>query len=368
MAPGSSDAGRHPRAPAGWAELQAERAALLLAATTISGWEPHATAGCSAWRRASSTISAPPCSSATSASWPSYVEAERRGLARNRLLDVHLLGLVDAIARRAVRSDRAGPGLCRSPVVTTCAARSCRAGPVPPQARPPADRVIADRPAPSSESAPPARRPGPRPPGRPIPGQLFTDILLLAALVLPDAVRPGVGPAARREVEHPLRTGSSTATASTTPVLFNFVAARSEPAEIPDLSAFPGLAGSRLATAPHNLRWVYAAPLRDSGGTVLGVVAVLDRWLREASRREQRAMQAVTRADARPSLPTAPAGRSIPSRRRRPRAAAPSPPLPAEPEPGGRSQRPVSSACAGPPRYPRVSSCCAATRSPSSST
>jgi excisionase family DNA binding protein len=73
------------------------------------------------------------------------------------------------------------------------------------------------------------------------------------------------------------------------------VAARVEPVEIADLAGYPGLSACALAVAPHNLRWLYAAPLRNSSGTVLGVVAVLDRWLREISRREQRAMLAVTR-------------------------------------------------------------------------
>jgi excisionase family DNA binding protein len=52
---------------------------------------------------------------------------------------------------------------------------------------------------------------------------------------------------------------------------------------------------SPLVLAPHSMRWAYGVALRDSNSSVLGVLAVMDRWLRQLSKREQRAMQALAR-------------------------------------------------------------------------
>jgi excisionase family DNA binding protein len=43
------------------------------------------------------------------------------------------------------------------------------------------------------------------------------------------------------------------------------------------------------------MRWAYGVALRDANGMVTGVVAVMDRWLRQLSKREQRAMTALAR-------------------------------------------------------------------------
>jgi excisionase family DNA binding protein len=283
-----------PETPTGWTQVRAERAGLLRAATTISGWEPHA----SAWAERVADNILDHLGAAVLVGdervLADYVEAERRGLVRNRLLDVHLLGLIDAVL--GALSDTTQPAqayVVASRDLLRTAVVSSRPRPVETDG---GKVTVSSRPARALVGVPSGAPPAgvPDAPGAAHPGQPFTDILLLAALACQT-------PFAMVSVPQPggqwstLSYGFEHRDGLNDPRLFNYVAARSEPTEIRDLAAFPGLAGCSLATAPHNLRWVYAAPLRDASGTVLGVVAVLDRWLREASRREQRAMQAVTR-------------------------------------------------------------------------
>jgi excisionase family DNA binding protein len=125
-------------------------------------------------------------------------------------------------------------------------------------------------------------------------GQVFADILLLAAqsCQAPFAVvsvpQPGgLWTTLSHGFEH--RTGLND------PRLFDELARRMGPVELADLPSTPGLAGSPLIAAPHEVRWAYGLALRGPTGTVLGVVAVLDRVQRDASRRERRAMLAVAR-------------------------------------------------------------------------
>lgn len=52
---------------------------------------------------------------------------------------------------------------------------------------------------------------------------------------------------------------------------------------------------SALAGAPNHLRWGYTTALRDEGGDILGVLAVLDLWLREVSKKNVRVLAVAAR-------------------------------------------------------------------------
>lgn len=75
--------------------------------------------------------------------------------------------------------------------------------------------------------------------------------------------------------------------------LFEAIAAASGPVELTDMVT--SLPRSPLVHAPHAMRWAYGVALRDGNGMVTGVVAVMDRWLRQLSKREQKAMAALAR-------------------------------------------------------------------------
>jgi excisionase family DNA binding protein len=125
-------------------------------------------------------------------------------------------------------------------------------------------------------------------------GQVFADILLLGALAcrapfaLVSVPQPG-GQWSTLSHGFELRVGLNDRR------LFDVIAARRGPVEIPDLASTPGLSGCPLAGPPHEISWAYGAALRSPSDAVLGVVAVLDRGTREPSRRDRRAMLAVCR-------------------------------------------------------------------------
>lgn len=75
--------------------------------------------------------------------------------------------------------------------------------------------------------------------------------------------------------------------------LYEAIAAGVGPVELTDMVT--SLSRSPLVHAPHAMRWAYGVALRDANGMVTGVVAVMDRWLRQLSKREQRAMTALAR-------------------------------------------------------------------------
>ncbi|HMC39106.1 MAG TPA: helix-turn-helix domain-containing protein [Acidimicrobiales bacterium] len=75
--------------------------------------------------------------------------------------------------------------------------------------------------------------------------------------------------------------------------LYEAIAAGSGPVELTDMVT--SLPRSPMVHAPHAMRWAYGVALRDGNGMVTGVVAVMDRWLRQLSKREQRAMAALAR-------------------------------------------------------------------------
>jgi excisionase family DNA binding protein len=75
--------------------------------------------------------------------------------------------------------------------------------------------------------------------------------------------------------------------------IFDLFAASSEPLEISDMVT--RLPRSPLVLPPHSMRWAYGVAIRNEDGGVIGVVAIMDRWLRQLTKREQRAMAAVAR-------------------------------------------------------------------------
>lgn len=125
-------------------------------------------------------------------------------------------------------------------------------------------------------------------------GQAFADLLFLASMAaqvpvtLLSVPQPG-GAWSTLSYGLDQRDGLSD------PRLFDYVAAQAEPVEVTDLATHSVLAACPIAKPPHVMRWVYAVALRTEAGSLLGVLAVLDRWVRELSRREQRVLQASAR-------------------------------------------------------------------------
>lgn len=75
--------------------------------------------------------------------------------------------------------------------------------------------------------------------------------------------------------------------------IFEAIAAGTGPVELTDLVTI--VPHSPLVQAPHSMRWAYGVAVRDATGSVVAVVAVMDRWLRQLTKREQRAMAALAR-------------------------------------------------------------------------
>ncbi len=124
------------------------------------------------------------------------------------------------------------------------------------------------------------------------PGQGLADLLVLGALACqtPVAVlsvpQPGGGWSTLSQgFDH--RNGLNDGS------LYEAIASGVGPVELTDMVT--SLPRSPLVHAPHAMRWAYGVALRDTNGMVTGVVAVMDRWLRQLSKREQRAMAALAR-------------------------------------------------------------------------
>jgi excisionase family DNA binding protein len=157
------------------------------------------------------------------------------------------------------------------------------------------------------------------------PGQGFADLLVLGALscqtpvALLSVPQPGGGWSTLShgfDHRHGLNDGQ----------LFEAFAGSARPLEFTDLMTT--MPRSPLVQAPHAMRWAYGVALRDANGSLLGVVAVMDRWLRQLTKREQRAMTALARLLLvelsnlrRPIEPGDIAGDSRPAYRRVPRSA-----------------------------------------------
>jgi excisionase family DNA binding protein len=124
------------------------------------------------------------------------------------------------------------------------------------------------------------------------PGQAFADLLVLGALACQTPVailsvpQPGGGWST-------LSHGFDQRQGLNDGQLFEAFAAGPGPVEFTDLVT--SLPRSPLVQAPHSMRWAYGIALRDGNGAVVGVVVVMDRWLRQLSKREQRAMGALAR-------------------------------------------------------------------------
>lgn len=124
------------------------------------------------------------------------------------------------------------------------------------------------------------------------PGQAFLDLLLLGSLACQTPVALLSVPQADGSWST-LSHGFDAKDGLNDPHLFAALAAHSDPFEIEDLMT--ALPGSPLVQPPHSMRWAYGVALRSETGALLGVVAVLDRWVRKISKREHRAMASFAR-------------------------------------------------------------------------
>lgn len=124
------------------------------------------------------------------------------------------------------------------------------------------------------------------------PGQAFLDLLLLGSLACQTPVALLSVPQADGSWST-LSHGFDTKEGLNDPHLFAALATRTEAFEIEDLmTAMPA---SPLVQPPHSMRWAYGVALRSDTGALLGVVAVLDRWVRKVTKREHRAMASFAR-------------------------------------------------------------------------
>lgn len=124
------------------------------------------------------------------------------------------------------------------------------------------------------------------------PGQAFLDLLMLGALACQT-------PAAVLSVPQAdgtwstLSYGLDSKEGLNEGSLFVLLSGRDEPFEIVDMVT--ALPSSPLVHPPHSMRWAYGASLRGESGALIGVVAVLDRWVRQLTKREHRAMTSMAR-------------------------------------------------------------------------
>jgi excisionase family DNA binding protein len=124
------------------------------------------------------------------------------------------------------------------------------------------------------------------------PGQAFADLLLLASLAcqtpvsLLSVLQPG-------GTWSTLSHGFETRAGLNDGRLFEVIAGSSQPVELADLMG--RVPRSPLVQPPHSMRWAYGVAIRDAAGSVTAVVAVMDRWLRQLTKREQKALAAVAR-------------------------------------------------------------------------
>jgi excisionase family DNA binding protein len=124
------------------------------------------------------------------------------------------------------------------------------------------------------------------------PGQAFLDLLLLGALSCQTPVSLLSVPQADGTWST-LSHGFEVKEGLNDPQLFATFASHDDPYEIEDLmTAVPG---SPLVQPPHSMRWAYGVALRSETGALLGVVVVLDLWVRKITKREHRAMASLAR-------------------------------------------------------------------------
>lgn len=252
------------------ADLERLRPSILQAASGCSG-----DTGAAEWARRAAPAIVERLLAAVAFEEPAilvdHLGRERHG----RLDDLHVVGLVDAVAS-----------------VLPPAAASARD--IVLTARDELRRALMGGPRPLHPTG--AASDGSEPGGAQA-GQVFADLLLLGALSCQTQqalLSVPQGPGLWRTLSY----GFEARVGLDDRRLFDLIAARRDAVEIPDLAVHPDLARSPLTAPPHNLRWAYGVALRHGDGPILGVVVVLDRWLRQASRREQRALMAVARQAA----------------------------------------------------------------------
>ena len=124
------------------------------------------------------------------------------------------------------------------------------------------------------------------------PGQVFMDLLLLGALACQAPVALLSVPQADGRW-NTLSYGPDTRDGVNDGQLFELFAAANEATEVSDLVT--SLPRSPMVQPPQSMRWAYGTALWDEVGTVVGVVVVLDRWLRQLTKREQRAVASMAR-------------------------------------------------------------------------
>jgi excisionase family DNA binding protein len=210
-----------------------------------------------------------------------YLTVELSELRRAGLSEVHLIGLLDAVTA-SLPDDPSLPdgfGAARR-ILAEGREHLRRAGARPVRSVPGLIDVPAYEPG---DLVPTAGRP---------PGEAFTDLLLLGALACQ-------APAALLSVLQPdgtwstLSYGLEAKNGVNDKELFRAFVASTEPVEISDLVTH--LPRSPLVSPPHSMRWAYGVALRHESGSVTGVVVVLDHWLRQVSKREQRALGSLAR-------------------------------------------------------------------------
>lgn len=227
---------------------------------------------------------------------PSEVLSEARDHLRERILRPSDGGIGDALpALQTALTDAASTSL-PVPDLPSQAPSPPLGGPSPATSSPPAGVTHANgSPAvagavPRTLMSVPAAGDG----GAAAAGQVFADLLLLAALSAQTtaAVLAVAQPGGRWS---PLAHGLEQRDGLGDPLLWSAIASRQEPVEIGDLTQHPDLARSRFSASPLSLRWAYGMALRDQGGAVIGVVCLFDRGVRNVSRREQRTLAATAR-------------------------------------------------------------------------
>jgi excisionase family DNA binding protein len=124
------------------------------------------------------------------------------------------------------------------------------------------------------------------------PGQAFLDLLMLGALACQTPAAVLSVPQADGSWST-LSYGLDSKEGLNDGSLFVLLSGRDEPFEIIDMVT--SLPASPLVQPPHSMRWAYGVSLRGEGGALLGVVAVLDRWVRQLTKREHRAMTSMSR-------------------------------------------------------------------------
>ncbi len=233
-----------------------------------------------------------------------WLDEELAGHDHTQVRDVHVVGLLDAVSSAlpstmATASSMIGEARDHLRQRILRPARSGRTAlrAVPPRSslKPSVVEPTDAAPGPMAAAGVPLQQAVPAPvSSQAAAGQAFADLLLLGALAsqATGAALAVVQPGGRWSA---LAHGLDQPEGLNDALLWSVIAGRRDAIEIPDMGAHPELSRSPLAQRPTSLRWAYGTPLRDQDGSVIAVLCLLDRWLRQATRREQRTLNAVAR-------------------------------------------------------------------------